>query len=111
MVINLLSTAFVASLSLSIANLRESRNRLIRLFADANDRRGTCNSAVQQVQAQMAALPYSDPISELSFTRSLLALSTIGLQARDGSPEPGSVESSSLVSVRHAQSKSPDRAL
>lgn len=111
MVINVLSTAFVASLSLSIVNLRDSRNRLIRLFADAEDRRGTCDSATRQVQAESAALPGSDPISELNFTRSLLALSTVGLQARDGSPEPGSVESSSLVSVRHAQSKSPDRVL
>ncbi len=111
MIINLLSMVFVASLSLSIANLRDSRNRLIRLFPDTDDLRGTSNAALKQVQEQIAALPYSDPISELSFTRSLLALSTIGLQARDGSPEPGSVESSSLVSVRHAQSKNPGRAL
>lgn len=112
MVIDLLSTAFVASLSLSIVSLRESHNRLIRLFADAeNGRRATCASALQQVQAQLAALPYTDPISELSFTRSLLALSTIGLLVRDGSPEPGRAESSSLVSIRRAQSQNPDPAL
>lgn len=112
MVIDLLSTAFVASLSLSIVSLRESHNRLIRLFADAEDGcRATCAAAVQQVQAQIAALPYTDPISELSFTRSLLALSTIGLLVRDGSPEPGRAESSSLVSIRRAQSQNPDPAL
>ena len=111
MVINVLSTAFVASLSLSIINLRDSHNRLIRLFGDVDERCTESDSALKEVQAQIAALPYSDPISELSFTRSLLALSTVGLQARDGSPEPGSAESSSLVSVRHAQSKNPDRAL
>lgn len=113
MVIDLLSTAFVASLSLSIVSLRESHNRLIRLFADAEDGccGATCASALQQVQAQIAALPYTDPISELSFTRSLLALSTIGLLVRDGSPEPGRAESSSLVSIRRAQSQNPDPAL
>lgn len=108
MIISVLGTAFVASLSLSIISLRESRNSLISLFAGTDE---AANPVFEEIRTQIAALPYSDPISELSFTRSLLALSTIGLQARDGSPERGPVESSSLVSVRRAQSKSPDPTL
>ena len=99
-----LSTAFVAGFTTSILSRRESRSGLIQLFANPEWRRPVPDSALEQV-------PTSDAASELNFTRSLLALSTIGLQARDGSPEPGSAESSSLVSVRHAQSKNPDRAL
>lgn len=109
--INLLSTAFVASLSLSIVNLRESHGRLLRLFAETGDGRETRPQALAGVQAQIAVLPYTDPISELSFTRSLLALSTIGLLIRDDSPEPGRAESSSLVSIHRTQSQSPDPAL
>jgi len=50
-------------------------------------------------------------LEELSFTRSLLALSRVRSLCVDGYQAPASAESSSLVSVPLAQSKNPDSAL
>ncbi len=98
---DILSTAFVAGLAVSLVSLRESRNKLIQLFADRAD----------AVQPQTVVLPRIDAVSELNFTRSLLALSRVDSLTRGGSPELGPGESSSLVSVRPVRLKNPDRAL
>jgi len=53
----------------------------------------------------------SDAFSELSFTRSLLALSKVRSQDPYGSRAPERAESSSLVLVHPAQSQTTDREL
>lgn len=97
---DVLSTAFAAGLALSTVSQRESRSKLIRLFADTT-----------AVQPSTPDLPRMDSVSELNFTRSLLALSKVGSLNRGGSPEPAPGESSSLVLVHRAQSKNPDPIL
>lgn len=97
---DILSTVFTAALALSIVNQRESRSKLIQLFGEG-----------QPVGPRAVTLPQPDPVSELNFTRSLLALSKVGLLARGGSPEPVPDESSLLVLAHPARSKNPDQAL
>ena len=70
-------------------------------------------SAIEgQVVIECAATDSAEQeLGDVRFTDSLLALNKVGLRVPGDSPVPDSVESSSLVSVRPAQSKNHDRAL
>jgi hypothetical protein len=87
---------------LGIIGILEAREKVKRMMESLNERQ------VAEL-ADIGAAPLPDCYHELRFTQSLLALSKVRSPERDGSPAPELVESSSLVLVHHAQSKTPDR--
>ena len=104
---------FMAICALSLVGLGESHSRVSRILNELDDNRVKEDSerpapAIMQAQKIDAS---SDVFSEVGFTRSLLALSKVPSQDLCEVPIPERAESSSLVSVRHVQSKNRAQAL
>ncbi len=99
--------AFMAICALSLVGLGESHTRVSRILNELEDNRGNAQPINEQIPAmQPQAIKidvFSDPFSEVAFTRSLLALSKVGSPVPCDSPALEHVESSSLVSVLRAQ--------
>ncbi len=99
--------AFMAICALSLVGLGESHTRVSRILNELDDTR----EKEQPIGKQLPALPpqplkidvFSDPFSEVAFTRSLLALSKVGSPVPCDSPVLEHAESSSLVSVLRAR--------
>ena len=106
----LAGAALVAAVSTAmIVRLRECHVSVSELFSDLAASKTAEAKAVTPGSLAMAGSPRPEP-SDAAFTQSLLALGRVGLRVPGDSPTPASAESSSLVSVHHAQSKSPDLA-
>ncbi len=108
MIIGVGILVFMAICALSLVGLGESHGRVSRILSELDDNRVKEDSE-RQAPAMMHAQKidvFSDVFSEVGFTRSLLALSKV--DSRDPYECPALVpdESSSLVSVRRAQSRS-----
>ena len=103
--------AFIAICALSLVGLGESHSRIARILNEMD------NQPVKQEaenQASLAIEPQeqtADVFAEVSFTRSLLALSKVRSLDPYEVPILGPDESSSLVSVRHFQSKNRAQVL
>ena len=98
---------FIAICALSLVGLGESHSRVSRILNELDDQR-----VKEEPQSQATPLIIIEPQSEkndvfteVSFTRSLLALSRVRSLDPYGAPVLAHEESSSLVSVRSAQSK------
>jgi hypothetical protein len=99
-----------ALLAVTVLGVSEAHTRISRLFEHLR------NGPAEEVREESRSAPDctligSDPFPELSFTRSLLALSKVRSPAPDSSPEHAPAEPSSLALVPHAQLKSRDQAL
>ena len=102
---------FMAICALSLVGLGESHTRVSKILNELDDHR-VKNEQHESGQAPATPEPQAqkmDAFSEVAFTRSLLALSKVGSRDPYEAPRPEPGESSSLVSVPHAQSK--NRAL
>jgi len=111
MIYALVILSLVALPAAALLSLSDSQKGLRRLFQSLHNERGTAKEEFRRVPDDPLTMPCSDPFPELSFTRSLLALSKVRLLAPGGSPEPAPVEPSSSASVPHAQLRNHDRAL
>jgi hypothetical protein len=99
---------FMAICALSLVGLGESHSRVSRILNELDDNRlkeASESRAPAIMQAQKIE-DSSDVFAEVGFTRSLLALSKVDSRDPYNCPVPERVESSSLVSVRRAQSRS-----
>ncbi len=99
--------AFMAICALSLVGLGESHARVSRILNELDDTLGKERPMDREIPA-MPAQPikidvFSDPFSEVAFTRSLLALSKVGSPVPCDSPVLEPAESSSLVSVLRAR--------
>src|SRR5689334_7782043 len=104
--------ALLGLLGLVLLTVRESPVRVSQMLRDLDARPETKRAAAAEQPSDLTpTTPEAGGIDELNFTRSLLALSTIHLQARGDSPKPESGESSSWELVRHARSKNPGQEL
>ena len=100
--------AFVAICALSLVGLGESHSRVARILNEMDDQQ------VKQEQETLAQAPLvvepqeqtADVFAEVSFTRSLLALSKVRSLDPYGAPILATDEFSSLVLVRRSRSKS-----
>jgi len=105
---------FIAICALSLVGLGESHTRVSRILSDLDSELDN-NRIKDDLPAQAAAIgpqaPYLDVFGEVGFTRSLLALGKVRLLDPYESPILEPSESSSLVSVRRARSKSRARLL
>jgi hypothetical protein len=103
--------AFIAICALSLVGLGESHSRVSRILNELDDSR-VKEDAESQAPAMMTPTlkvdALSDVFAEVGFTRSLLALSRVDSRAPYDCPVLERAESSSLVSVRHAQLRSHD---
>ena len=81
----------------------KSRHMVKRFMDDRRERRFAA-------MADTGPAPLPDYHHDLRFTQSLLALSKVRSPEHDGFPVPEPDEASSLVLIRHAQSKTPDPA-
>jgi hypothetical protein len=106
--------AFIAICALSLVGLGESHSRVSRIFNQLDDSR-VKEDEESQAPAMMPPTQkidaLSDVFAEVGFTRSLLALSRVRSLDPYEAPALAHDESSSLVSVHRAQSKSRDRVL
>ncbi len=110
MIFILVILSISALLALVVLGLSDSHRRVTSLFQHLRNRPAE-EPKEEPIRTSTDALTCSDPFPELSFTRSLLALSRVRSQAPDSSPEHAPAEPSSLASVPHAQLKSRDQAL
>ena len=96
---------FMSICALSLVGLGESHTRVSRILSELDDSRVKENSETPAAVIGPQA-PYMDVFEEVGFTRSLLALGKVRSLDPYESPKPEPAESSSLVSVPLAQSKS-----
>jgi hypothetical protein len=111
MIIGVGILAFMAICALSLVGLGESHSRVSRILSELDDNRVKEDSESQapSMMAQPQKIDVSsDVFSEVGFTRSLLALSKVDSRVPYDSPTLEPAESSSLASVRRAQSRSHD---
>ena len=107
MIIGVGILVFMAICGLSLVGLGESHSRVSRILNELDDNRVKEDSESQapaMMQAQKIDVS-SDVFSEVGFTRSLLALSKVDSRDPYECPALERDESSSLVSVRRAQSR------
>ncbi len=99
-----LSAAIIGAVSLGIVvRLKEHHVNMDDLFNELEVPRNASTDTWSAVPAQMASAN-STP-ADVLFTESLLCLNRVGLRVPGDSPVHETAESSSLVSVRPAQSK------
>ncbi len=99
--------------ALSIVGLGESHSRVSRILSelDYNRVKQTESETPTPMPVMETQTQKVDVFAEVGFTRSLLALSKVPSQDLCEVPIPERAESSSLVSVRHVQSKNRAQAL
>jgi hypothetical protein len=102
---------FMAICALSLVGLGESHTRVSKILNDMDDHRVKQETETQAPPAIEPQAPKMDAFAEVGFTRSLLALSRVRSLDPYEAPALAHDESSSLVSVHRAQSKSRDRVL
>ncbi len=100
MLFALAATIFIGFIAIAIEGFAEAHAGVNRISNMINN---SFDAAANQAAPD---LPQYDEASELRFSQSLLALNKVHSQLSCNSPEPELAESSSLVSVRPAQSKS-----
>ncbi len=100
------ASLFVVMLTLFVIGVTESRKKVHRFYEE----REALNARTDEAATSQPAYNYG-PLQAYNFSRSLLALSKVRSLTRDGFQAPSPVESSSSVSVPHAQLKTLDRAL
>jgi len=118
MIFAFLFTVFIGICAVALIGLEDSHYRVTRLLEELDEQ-----AAKRSLETEQTArvVPISAPIvssqqtadtfSEISFTRSLLALNKVDSLAPCDFPGPVRAESSSLESVRPAQSKDRVQAL
>jgi hypothetical protein len=102
---------FMSICALSLVGLGESHSRVSRILDDMDDQRLQEEAASQPPPAMEPQAEKIDVFGEVGFTRSLLALSRVRSLDPYEAPRHEPAESSSLVSVHHAQSKNRARVL
>ena len=103
--------AFIAICALSLVGLGESHSRVARILNEM-DNQPVKQEAEDQVPLAIERQEQTaDVFSEVSFTRSLLALSKVRSLDPYEAPILAPDESSSLVSVRRSQSKNRAQVL
>ena len=95
---------FVTLMGFAFLEVSELKRKIRKLEGEVE--KLTANG-IRQTPSADSETESIDSASEARFSSSLLSLSRVHLQARRDSPRPELDESSSLVSVRHAQSKNP----
>ncbi len=101
-----IAAAIIAAVSTAVVfRIRECHVKVNALFSEVFPAAESSSADVKQIAGLQFFEPLSGRTTEAAFTKSLLALSKVGLRAPDGSPEPSHDESSSLVLVHPAQSK------
>jgi hypothetical protein len=98
---------FMALCALSLVGLGESHSRVTRILNEMDDQRVKEEAPSQAPPAIEPQAQKPDVFTEVSFTRSLLALSKVRSQDPYEVPTHENDESSLLVSVHRAQSKNP----
>jgi hypothetical protein len=111
MVITLLVLSVSAVLALALVGLTETHDRVKHLFNELDSEKLNENGSIPLMATTSNQAAYNEQFPELSFTRSLLALSTVRSQDPGGFPTPSPAESSSLVLAHHIQSKNPDQVV
>ncbi len=103
---------FIAICALSLVGLGESHSRVSRILNELDDHRVKQEPQEQAAPAMIEPqAPKMDVFAEVSFTRSLLALSRVRSLDPYEAPVLEHDESSSLVSVRRVQSKNHAQVL
>lgn len=102
---------FIAICALSLVGLGESHSRVSRILNELDDHRVKHEPESQPAPAIEPNGQKMDAFAEVGFTRSLLALSRVRSLDPYEAPTLSPDESSSLVSVRHSQSKNHVQAL
>ena len=102
---------FMAICALSLVGLGESHTRVSKILNQLDYNRAEKQVESQAPPAIEPQAPKMDVFAEVGFTRSLLALSKVRSQDPYEAPTRAHDESSSLVSVHLAQSKSRVQAL
>ena len=108
-----ISAVLITVISVAVVVRVRECNLSVNDFINEMNARAT--GTAEEVQTSVRALKVTHPSApeptDAHFTDSLLALGRVGLRAPDDCPAPAPAESSSLVSVPHAQSKTHDLAL
>jgi len=97
---------FMALCALSLVGLGESHMRVSKILNELDDNRVKSEGETQAAPAMEPQAQKMDVFAEVGFTRSLLALSKVRSLDPYEAPARELDESSSLVSVHRAQSKS-----
>ncbi len=108
-------TVFIGICALAMIGLEESHHRVTLLLQELDEARRTEQPAPEHAGKAPVLMfvpkPPQNALSELSFTRSLLALGKVDSLTPCDSPELVRVESSLSASARLRQSKSPVQLL
>jgi hypothetical protein len=105
---------FVSICALSLVGMGKAHTRVSRILSELDtelDNNSIEEDSPNQAPALGPPAPYMDVFGEVGFTRSLLALGKVRLLDPYESPKLEPAESSSLVSVRRARSRSRARLL
>lgn len=112
MVTALLVFSVSVVLAMAFVGLTEAHYGVNRRFMELDTNQA--GAALDELPARMTetnASAYTDQLPELSFTRSLLALSKARSQGFCDFPTPSPAGSSSLVLAHRVQSKNPDQLI
>ena len=103
MIFAFLLTVFIGLCAVALIGLEDSHHRVSRLLAELDEQAAQSH---RKLRASPVTPTPADEATDVSFTRSLLALGKVESLVPGDSPVPARAESSSLVSVPRDQSKS-----